>query len=245
MLLYQQQPVFIYDTFDVFSWLFMRTGIHQWLLQTKYFVLFDWVYYSAPLSLLIASFTSRKLISFAAVYILLVSWIYLQCYFLYPISSYTIFIAWLIFPFIFIANNDKTFALLFEGVRYFFLYFFLSAGAWKIINGSVFNPVHFSAVLIEQHKEMLTASKGYWLSHFYQYLIGNTALSYTLYLTVWVMELSFITGFFTRRYDRYLAFIYFVFLIADYFVMRIPYFETLPFVLTLYLRPVNVSVRNS
>ncbi len=246
MLLYQQQPLFIYDTFDVTSWLFMQTGIHQWLLRTKLFLLFDVVYYTAPLVLLITSFyKNEKAVSAAAVYVLLVNWIYLQCYFLYPISSYTIFIAWLIFPLIFIAFKEETFALLFDGVRYFFLYFFLSAGIWKIINGSVFNPIQLSAILMEQHKEILTASPHYWLSYFYQFLIRHTALSYSLYLIVAAMELSFLLGFFTKRWDRYLILIYFLFLIADYLIMRIPYFETLPFVLTLYLRPVNVSARNS
>lgn len=245
MLLYQQQPVFIYDTFDVTIWLFMQTGIHQWLLQTKHFLLFDIVYYTAPLALLISSYLKPKAVSFAAVYLLIVNWIYLQCYFLYPISSYTIFVAWLLFPLIFIADNENTFTLLFNGIRYFFLYFFLSAGIWKIVNGSVFNAAQLSAILLEQHKEMLTASPLYRLSYLYQYLINHTILSYTFYLVVTLMELSFITGFFTKRFDKYLLLIYFVFLIADYLVMRIPYFETLPFALTLCLQPVNVSSRKS
>ncbi len=245
MLLYQQQPIFIYDTFDLFSWVFMQTGIHKWLLQTKQFLLFDVIYYSAPLTLLAASYIKPKLISFAAIYVLLVNWIYLSCYFLYPISSYTIFVAWLIFPVIFTARKEETFHLLIDGVRYFFLYFFLSAGVWKISNGAVFNPNQLSNILIEQHKEMLTNSPDYWLSHFYQWIINNTTISFCLYLAVTVMELSFVIGFFTNRFDKVLIIIYFIFLLADYLVMRIPYYETLPFLLTLYYRPVNISTQKS
>ncbi len=245
MLLYQQQPVFIYNTFDIFSWLFMQTGIPQWLLRTRYFLLFDLAYYTAPLSLLFAFYKKPKSTSFAAVYVLSINWIYLQCYFLYPISSYTIFIVGLIFPAAFTVRNDKTFILLFAALRYFFLYFFLSAGIWKIVNGGAFNLNELSAILLDQHKEMLTGSPHYWLRYVYQYVISHRLLSYMMYITVMLMELSFVIGFFTRKFDKFLIILYFIFLLADYFVMRIPYYETLPFLLTLYLQPVKFSERKA
>lgn len=241
MLLYQQQPLFFNNTFDIFTWLFMQTGIHQWLLHTKYFLLFDILYYTAPLLLLVSFYIKPKTTSFAAIYLLLINWIYLQCYFLYPISSHTIFVVWLLFPAIFIARKEETCKLLFSGIRYFFLYFFLSAGIWKIINGGIFNPVQLSAILLEQHKEMLTNSPGYWLANFYQWLISHQAFSYLIYIAVTAMEISFLIGFFTKRFDTILIIIYFIFLFADYFVMRIPYYETLPFLLTLRFHPVNIS----
>ncbi len=234
MLLYQQQPVFIYDTFDVFSWLFLQTGIPKWLLQTKQFLLFDVLFYTTPLSLLITSYAKPTSISLAAIYVLIINWIYLQCYFIFPISSYTIFVVWLIFPIIFIPKKEETFLLLFDGIRYFFLYFFASAGIWKIIRGSVFNKVQLSGILLEQHKEMLTSSPHYWLTDLYVFLINHATLSYFLYIVVTIMELSFLIGFFTKKFDKFLILVYFVFLIADYFIMRIPYFETLPLLLTLY-----------
>ncbi len=233
MLLYQQQPIFIYDTFDVFSWLFIQTGIPKWLLLTKHFLFFDLLFYTAPLLLLTTSYAKQKWISIAAIYVLIINWIYLQCYFLFPVSSYTIFVVWLLFPIIFIPKKEETFFLLFDGIRYFFLYFFASAGIWKIVRGSVFNKIQLSAVLLEQHKEMLTNSPHYWLSHLYLFLINHTTLSYLIYIAVTVMELSFLIGFFTKRFDKFLILVYFIFLIADYFVMRIPYFETLPFLLPL------------
>lgn len=164
MLLYQQQPVFIYNTPDVVSWLFLLTNIPQWLIATKHFLLFDVVYYTAPLFLL-SVYRKPKLVPIATLYVLIVNWIYLQAYFLYPISSYTIFVVWLIFPLIFLINNEKLFSLLFEGLRYFFLYFFLSAGIWKLRNGGIFNQQQLSAILLDQHKEMLTNSPHYWMSH--------------------------------------------------------------------------------
>lgn len=243
MLLHQQQPIFIYNTFDVFSWLFMQTGIPKWLLQTKQFLLFDVLFYTAPLSLLFTSYTKQKWVAFAAIYVLIVNWICLQCYFVFPISSYTIFVVWLIFPVIFIPRKEETFLLLFDGIRYFFLYFFSSAGIWKIVRGSVFNPVQLSAILLEQHKEMLTNSPYYWLTNLYLFLINHTTLSYLIYIGVTLMELSFLIGFFTKKFDRFLIFIYFIFLIADYLIMRIPYFETLPFLLPLCFHSKPILMR--
>ncbi len=234
MLLYQQQPIFIYDTFDVFSWLFIQTGIPKWLLQTQQFLLFDVLFYTAPLSLLITSLTKQKWVSFAAIYVLIINWLYLQCYFVFPISSYTIFVVWLLFPLIFIPKKEETFLLLFDGIRYFFLYFFASAGIWKIINKSVFNPFQLSGILLEQNKEMLTNSPHYWQTNLYQFLINHSTLSYLIYIFVTMMELSFLIGFFTKKYDKLLILIYFIFLMADYFIMRIPYFETAPLLLTFY-----------
>lgn len=241
MLLYQQQPAFIYNTFDIVSWLFLQTHIPQWLLSTKHFLAFDLVYYTAPLFLLLSAYKKVKLITSAALYLLIVNWIYLQTYFLYPISSYTIFVVWLIFPILFLVKNETTFALVFDGIRYFFLYFFLSAGIWKFRNGGAFSHEQLSAILLDQHKEMLTNSPDYWMSYLYQWLINNIAVSYALYIVVTLMELSFAIGFFTKRFDKVFIGIYFIFLLADYFIMRIPYYETLPFLLTLYFHPVNVS----
>lgn len=245
MLLSQVQPVFIYDTFDAFTWLFMQTGIPQWLLQSRQFLLFDALYYTAPLALLLAAYTKPPAMIIAAVYLLLVNWIYLQCYSLFPISSITIYIAGFLFPVLFLANTETTFLLLFAGLRYFFLYFFCSAGVWKIVQGGVFNPLQLSAILLEQHKELLTSSPRYWLSQWYQWLIEHHLVSYALYLLVDVMELSFIVGFFTRRFDRLLLSFYLLFLFANHLIMRIPYYETMPFLLLLYLQPIAIPRQES
>ena len=90
-----------------------------------------------------------------------------------------------------------------------------------------------SGVLLEQHKELLTNSPGYWQTSFILYLINHEALSYLLYVLACVVELSFIVGFFTKKYDRYLLLAFAIFLVMDYLIMRIAFFEWLPFVIVL------------
>jgi len=233
MFLYQLRPSFFYTREDLVTWLFMRIGIHQWLLNNNAgCILLDILFYSAPLLLLIAS-RSKKINFVAALWMLVINWVYVQCYTLYPTNSIEGYIAWLLFPFLFLFSNGKTFSLLLEGLRYFFLFTMASAGIWKFLQGGIFHLDQMSGVLLYQHKELLTNSPGYWQTNFIWYLIRHTTMSYFLYAAACFIELSFLIGFFTKKYDRYLVTAFLVFLVMDYLIMRIAYFEWLPFVIIL------------
>ena len=244
LLLCQMQPILLFARGDIFSWLFMQTGLPKWLiLHSQYFIAFDTAFYLAPLLFLFTVIRSRKNMPIAALVMLLVNWIYIQCYTLYPTNSVTLYIAWLIFPVVFLVRSESLFYLLLQGLRYFFLYFFFSAGIWKIVNGGVFNPLQMSGILLDQHKEILAGTTHWWMQSLIAWLIKHTTISFILYMLVTCMELLFGIGFFTRKYDHLLAIVYVLFLLADHLIMRIPYYETLPFLLTFYLREVNVSNR--
>jgi hypothetical protein len=219
----------------------MRTGIHQWLLNNNTgCVLFDGLFYSAPL-LLLATLHSRKINIPVVIYMLTVNWVYVQCYTLYPTNSIEGHVAWLLFPMIFFFTNEKTFLLLFHGLRYFFLFIMVSAGLWKFVQGGIFHIDQMSGVLLYQHQELLTNSPGFWQTNLIWYLVQHREISYLLYAAACLVEISFIIGFFTKKYDRYLAIAFFIFLLMDYIVMRIAYFEWLPFIITLqdFSRRVN------
>lgn len=236
MMMYQVQPLFFYTREDLFTWVFMQTGLHQWLLSNDagwYF--FDLIFYTAPLQLLIATYRWQKTIPAFAFYMLIVNWIYIQCYTLYPTTSIEGYTPWLLFPVAFMFCNEKTFSLLIDALRYFFLFFMFSAGSWKFIQGGILNIQEMSGVLLYQHSHQLTNSPSYWQTDFYYWLIQHETISWLLYAGANVIELIFIVGFFTKKYDRMLAALFIIFLIADYFIMRIPYFEMLPFLLTMQL----------
>lgn len=243
MFLFQLQPSFFYVREDVFTWIFMQTGLHQWLLNNQQgCLLFDFLFYSAPIFFLLHYKYNSTRSSTAAVIMLIINWCYVQCYTLYPSNSIEGHVAWLLFPVIFIPNSVKTFQLLYEGLRYFFLFFFVSSGIWKFAQGGIFNPSQMSGILLTQHKELLINSPGYWQTQLVWWLIQNQAVSYALYLLVTLIELSFIIGFFTTRFDKFLLLLFIIFLFADHVVMRIPYYDLAPFMLTLYL-PINTSTK--
>jgi hypothetical protein len=212
----------------------MQTGLHQWLLANPTaFILFDILFYSMPLIYLFASKFNSKVGSIVATMMLIVNWIYIQCYTLYPTNSIESYTAWLLFPLLIFTTNLKSFYFLLHGLRYFFLFFFASAGIWKLVQYGAFNTGQMSGILLYQHKEFLTSSPESWYSTFIYWLINNPLVGYTLYLLGTVIELVFIIGFFSGRYDRLLIVCFVLFLIFDVLIMRIHYWETLPFLLTL------------
>ena len=240
--LYQAEPSFIYLRKDLSTWLFMQTGLHQWLLNNQQgWILFDALFYSIPLIYLFVYKFKRSFAPVAAIIMFIINWCYIQCYTLYPINSIEGQIAWLTFPIVFITNNKKTFALLFEGLRYFFLFFFTSSAAWKLAQGGIFNINQMGGVLLYQHNQMLTNSPGYWQTNMLYFLIQHPLLSYFFYLSATILEAFFIIGFFTKKFDRLLALLFIVFLIADYFIMRIPYFEVSALLLTLILKSSEIN----
>ena len=216
----------------------MQTGVHEWLLNNKPgWILFDTLFYSMPLTYFLCNKYLSKASVVAAFCMLLVNWFYVQCYTLYPSNSIEGHIAWLLFPLVFLSNNGKTFSLLFDGLRYFFIFFIVSAGVWKLAQGGVFSVSQMSGVLLYQHNQLLTSSPGYWQSGLILWLIQRPQVAYLLYLSATLLELSFVVGFFTKKYDVQLFFLFILFLVMDYLIMRIPYFEVCALLLTLLLKP--------
>lgn len=237
MFLYQMQPSFFYAREDIFTWMLMTTGIHKWLLNNESgWILFDGFFYMAPLLFYFVYDKINHLTKPAAILLLLINWLYVQCYTLYPTNSIEAHIAWLLFPIVFIPKNEKTFALLFDGLRYFLLFFFASSGIWKFVQGGVFNTLQMSNILLFQHKELLVVTPQHWYAQFIFWLVENPIISYSLYLIATIIELSFVVGFFTKKYDKLLLFAFLLFLVFDHFVMRIPYYEVAPLLLTLLFR---------
>jgi len=88
--------------------------------------------------------------------------------------------------------------------------------------------------LLYQHKEQLVSSPEHWYTDFIYWLVRNPVISYILFLLSTLMELGFLAGFFTKKFDRWLIRFFLLFIVADLLVMKINYFEVLPFLLILY-----------
>jgi hypothetical protein len=231
MFLYQINPFIFNLRFDLVTWNLMQTGMHQWLLSNPFaFTVLDIFFYSMPLLYWFAS--KAKAGTIVAVVLLIVNWIYVQCYTLYPTNSIESYTAWLLFPLLFVATGLISFYFFLHGLRYFFLFFFASAGIWKLVQFGAFNTEQMSGVLLFQHKEFLTSSPGTWYSSFIYWLINHSTVSYLLYLAGTLVELLFINGFFTRKYDRWLIGSFLLFLCFNALIMRIHYWEMTPFLLT-------------
>jgi hypothetical protein len=178
--------------------------------------------------------------SLAAVVMLFINVAYIQCYTLYPTNSIETHIANMLFPIVFIAKDIQVFKLLTDGIRYFLLFFLMSAGIWKIAQGGIYNAHQMSNILLVQHKEMLVITPQHWYVQFIQFLINTPKLSYALYFAGTIFELGCIVGFFTKRYDNFILIGWLFFLCFDHFIMRIPYYE-----ISALLLPFIISAENS
>ncbi len=213
----------------------MQSGLHIWLLDNPVgWLLFDGIFYLLPLVYLAAFLSYKKWAPGVALLMLVCNWIYVQAYTLYPANSIESFTAWLLFPLLFLPVNLRSFYFVLHALRYYFLFFFASAAAWKFVQGGIFHFDQMSGVLLFQHKDYLATSPGDWYSACIYWFINHPAISYLLYAVATVCELFFAVGFFTRKLDRWLAFIFLLFLLSDSLIMRIPYWEITPFALTFF-----------
>ncbi|MGN6398839.1 MAG: hypothetical protein ACTHMD_00190 [Flavisolibacter sp.] len=233
-LLSQVVPVFFYNKLDFTTILFLKTGLQKLFLHNFIFCfLADVFYYLLPFIYLWVYLKKMKLIPILGSLIFAYNLLYSVAYCSFPTDSLEGHIALIVFPIVFIPFTLQGFWFMLQGVRYFFLFFFSSAGLWKLAHAGVFNFEEMSAILLYQHKELLITDKPSFLITFYKWLIANPFASYWLYFSSTIIELFFIIGFFTKKYDRLLALLFLLFLIMDAVIMRIDYWETLPFLLCL------------
>ncbi len=238
--LFQAAPYFFINRFDGTTWLLMQTGIHQWLLDNKNgWLLFDAAFYFMPVVWYFTFRNNEKAGTVIAIVWLVINWLYVQCYTLFPINSIEGHIGWLLMPLLFATTRLKSFYYVMHGLRYFFLFFFASAGIWKLRQGGFFYPEQMSGILLLQHANYLVSAPESLFTKFIYFLIRHEAIGYALYIAATLLELVFIIGFFTRRYDKWLIVGFALFLLMDRLVMRIPYFEVLPLVMTFYFSKYN------
>jgi len=136
-------------------------------------------------------------------------------------------------PFIFRREINKQFA--FEAVRYFLLFFYISAAFWKIYYNSLTDASHFSHLISGQFTPYyLEANTGIRTS-VNLYLINNTGISYFLFTASVVLELLPIAGFFTKRFDKWIAILILLFHFSNWFMMDIAPLGQVAFVCLLFL----------
>lgn len=231
-LLSQIKPAFFINKLDFTTWIVQATGLTSALLNNfALCVLFEAVYFLLPFVYLWAYAIHSRLMNAVGIAVFTYGILYSVVYCSFPIDSIETHIALMVFPIVFIPKSLQGFSLMLDAARYFFIYFFASAGVWKLMLGGVFNIDQMSGILVQQHKEVLTSNHSGNLHSFYWWLITHRVLAYCLYALSTAVELFFIVGFFTKKLDRLLMFLYLGFVIADFLVMRIDYFRTLPILL--------------
>jgi hypothetical protein len=141
---------------------------------------------------------------------------------------------WFFFPFLFAKPVNRNFA--FEATRYFLLFFYVSAAILKLSNNLSFSPAHFSDFLVNQFSPYFLESNTGWRTDLNLFLIQHKSFSGFLYVCSIVIELLALIGFFTKRYDRWIAIMLYAFHFTNWIIMDIAPVGQLGFLALLFCR---------
>ncbi len=224
----QIQPSTMVMRHDISGWLLASTGIVQNLiLHQGGFLLLDVVYVFLPICCYLLyrwglpSFIFLLAISYFYFYVLVQS--------LIPSISLEGTTHIQLIPFLFLVRREKDILLVKDALRYFFCMVFFIAGFWKVYYGGVFEPDQMSRIIYDHNIHYILGTG--WERALSVYLVEHSGFAQFLYVAAVVLELSFVVGFFTKRYDRALMILLFAFVVLDLIVMRIPYFPYLSFLI--------------
>lgn len=135
-------------------------------------------------------------------------------------------------PLLFHKNVNRRFG--FEAIRYFLLFFYFSAALLKLRNHAFQDIAHFSEMVSGQFAPYYLEANTGWRTGLNLYLAGHPQAGYSLYLLSFLLEIITVFGFFTRRFDKWIATALLVFHAGDWIVMDIAPFGQLAFICILF-----------
>jgi hypothetical protein len=237
-LLSQYQPLFFNHNRDLTELALIAAGLPRWMIaHPASFAVADVLAFLLPVLLLVVTTRSRRAAPVAGILFLAYFALYLLLADIFWQVHHEPFILLLLLGLALTTDRPERFYRLLAFARYYFLYIFVSAALWKLARGAVFNGAEMSRILLLHHTDLLTDPCVSVACRGYHWLIDHPGWSYTLYLGGTLLEAAFIIGFFTRRWDRLLAVLAIIFVVADLLVMRIPYWTILIGIFSFRRRP--------
>lgn len=239
-LLSQYRPVLFNYNRDLSELLVICSGLPQYMIRHPWtFLLTDGIIFLLPLLLIGWYWRKGRFLPviggcftvFLGLYLLLTN-IFWEAH---PEG----YVQYFLLSLAFCTSEEGTFYKVLTGCRYYFLYIFVSAAFWKLARGAFLNPTEMSNILIVQHKDLLNGRCTALFCRAYVYLINHPLPGYCIYLGAILLEGVFAVGFFTRRWDRWLAVGALVFVLADLLLMRLTYMTILIGLVPLLLAPVS------
>jgi hypothetical protein len=235
-LLSQYQPIFLTYNRDLSELLLIGSGLpayamaHRWVL-----LLADVLAFALPILILAHVRLRGRLSPVPGVIFTVFLGLYLLLINLFWQADHEPFMLYFFLSLTFWTNHPKRFYAVLRFCRYYFCYVFVSAAIWKIARGAVFQLPVMSHILLDHQGDLLSASCDTFWCRVCWFLIDHPALSWSLYCGAILLELFFVVGFFTRRLDHWLIAAAVIFVAADFWLMRIPYWTLLIGCITLYI----------
>ncbi len=121
----------------------------------------------------------------------------------------------------------------FDALRYYVLFVYASAGLYKVFRGSLFNGDQMTGIIEGTQLDLFLADPYDWHAQLFTWLLRNEWAGWTLFALATVLELVFLIGYFTRRYDVWLFITAIALHIGFWSTMRFFAFELIVLDLTL------------
>ncbi len=228
-LLSQMVPRTRLLTYDVPSLALASTSIPEYLiLHPRAFVWIDVIYFILPLLCYVLYI--RRVSGVFMVPALFFFYFHSVLLAQFPTVSLEGTIDVQLIPFMFLVRRDQDVSLMSGALRYVMCIVMMAAGFWKFYTGAVMVPEQMSRILMDHNMYYMQYGTG-WEYALGGFLIERPFLAQSLYVAAALLELSFVIGFFTKKYDRVLLIFLASFVLLDLVVMRIPYFPFLSFLI--------------
>lgn len=244
MLLSQYQPIFFNYNRDLSELFIIATGLPRWMIAHPWsFKIADTLIFTLPVLIIFCSLYAKRWLIYTGIcftFFLILYFLLGNVFLQYHLEPY---VSYVLLSLLFITRDESKFYGILSLGRYYFLYIFFSAAIWKIARGSIFNPHEMSAILLTQHNDIVTGPCNTFNCRIYQYLIDHPLVSYLLFLSGTLLELFFVIGFFTKKFDRLLLVLAILFLAVDHLLMRIPYWAIMVSGITLLINTKNKTVK--
>jgi hypothetical protein len=149
----------------------------------------------------------------------------------------------LMLPFLF--KDKKSYRLAWEFARYYLLYIMVSAALWKIFRGAAFQDGHLTKTLFQQNAFHWIQSPNSITSLSGKFLFEHPSLANLAFAILILFQLSFVVGFFSRAFDKYLGIGLILFFCLNSLIMGINSWPLIVFLLPLIGSRQNLSAKFS
>ena len=221
---------------DPLVWFIQYLGLPKYMSHPVVQFFFDGAIILLPIIILIRVLMNKKINRIADILVLFFG-IYILMIYCFPTLSIRKYLGLVLIPIAFIFRSKSRYLSYLEVMRYYVLFVFTSASIWKIARGVAWDPTHMQESLKVQHIDNFIHWPDHYITKIIAPIIDNPMYCSVLLLGAVVTQLLFGIGFFTKKYDKFLAALLILFIISDYLVMRIEYWEFIVFLPLLLFKP--------
>jgi hypothetical protein len=213
---------------DLIVWIVQALNIPELVSNLSVGLCLDGMVILLPLLILYRLVLDKKINSLALVLTVIFGF-YILIIYCYPTLSIRKYLGLVLIPIAFVFSSDQRYFNYLQLMRYYVCFVFTSASLWKILRGVAWDSTHMQLSLKSQHIDNIINWPDHLVTQWVSLVMADPIYSKLLLILAIFSQVSFAIGFFTKKYDQILAFLLVLFIISDYLVMRIEYWEFIVF----------------